>query len=87
VTYSADSYDQVFGVQAIEWEAPPILDGPSATRDYKGRKLLLYFNGPSLQRVGWKQNGISYWLENSLTGRIPNSAMIAMAKSFKPVTR
>lgn len=87
VTYSADAYDQVFGVQAIEWNAPPILDGPSATRDYKGRRLLLYFNGPSLQRVGWKQNGISYWLENSLTGRIPNSAMIAMAKSFKPVTR
>jgi LCP family protein required for cell wall assembly len=87
VTYSADSYDQVFGVQAIEWDAPPILDGPSATRDYKGRKLLLYFNGSSLQRVAWKQNGISYWLENSLTGRIPNSAMIAMAKSFRPVTR
>ena len=87
VTYSADSYDQVFGVQAIQWDAPPILDGPTATRVYKGRTLLLYFNGASLQRVGWKQNGISYWLENSLTGRIPNSAMIAMAKSFKPVTR
>ena len=87
VTYSADSYDQVFGVQAIQWDAPPILDGPSATRVYKGRTLLLYFNGPSLQRVAWKQDGISYWLENSLTGRIPNSAMIAMAKSFKPVTR
>ena len=87
VTYSADAYDQVFGVQAIEWVSPPILDGPSATRNYKGRTLLLYFNGATLQRVAWKQNGISYWLENSLTGRIPNSAMIAMAKSFKPVTR
>ncbi len=87
VTYSADSYEQVFGVQAIAWDDPPILEGPTATRVYKGRTLMLYFNGASLQRVAWKQNGISYWLENSLTGRIPNSAMIAMAKSFKPVTR
>ena len=87
VTYSADAYDQVFGVQAIQWSNPPILDGPNATRNYKGRTLLLYFNGASLQRVAWKENGISYWLENSLTGRIPNSAMIAMAKSFKRVTR
>ena len=87
VTYSADAYDQVFGVQAIQWTNPPILDGPSTTRNYKGRTLLLYFNGASLQRVAWKENGVSYWLENSLTGRIPNSAMIAMAKSFKRVTR
>lgn len=87
VTYAADAYDQVFGVQAIQWDNPPILDGPSTTRSYKGRTLLLYFNGPNLQRVAWKQDGISYWLENSLTGRIPNSAMIAMAKSFKLVTR
>ncbi len=87
VTYSADAYDQVFGVQAIDWNDPPILEGPSATRAYKGRTLLLYFNGARLQRVAWKQDGISYWLENSLTGRIPNSAMIAMAKSFKTVPR
>ncbi len=87
VTYSADAYDQVFGVQAIQWDNPPILDGPNATREFKGRTLLLYFNGASLQRVAWKENGNSYWLENSLTGRIPNSAMIAMAKSFKRVTR
>ena len=87
VTYAADMYDQVFGVQAIQWDAPPILDGPSATRTYKGRTLLLYFNGADLQRVAWKEGGVSYWLENSLTGAIPNSAMIAMAKSFKLVTR
>lgn len=87
VTYAADSYDQVFGVQAIEWNDPPILEGPTTTRVYKGRKLLLYFNGARLQRVAWKQDGISYWLENSLTGRIPNAAMIAMAKSFKTVPR
>ena len=87
VTYSADAYDQVFGVQAIQWNDPPILEGPTTTRAFKGRTLLLYFNGASLQRVAWKQNGISYWLENSLTGRIPNSAMIAMAKSFKMVPR
>jgi LCP family protein required for cell wall assembly len=87
VTYSADAYDQVFGVQAIQWDNPPILDGPTATRNYKGRTLLLYFNGAKLQRVAWKEDGNSYWLENSLTGRIPNSAMIAMAKSFKLVTR
>ena len=87
VTYSADSYDQVFGVQAIQWDDPPILDGPTTQRVVRGRTLLLYFNGSTLQRVAWKQNGISYWLENSLTGRIPNSAMIAMAKSFKTVAR
>jgi len=85
VTYAADAYDQVFGVQAIQWNNPPILEGPTTTRQVKGRTLLLYFNGARLQRVAWKQDGNSYWLENSLTGRIPNAAMIAMAKSFKPV--
>lgn len=86
VTYAADAYDQVFGMQAIEWNDPPILEGPTTTREYKGRTLLLYFNGARLQRVAWKEDGISYWLENSLTGRIPNSAMIAMAKSARPVS-
>ncbi len=85
VTYSADAYDAVFGVQAIQWEDPPILDGPTAERVVGGRTLYLYFNGNRLQRIAWRQDGISYWLENSLTGRIPNAAMIAMAKSFKPV--
>lgn len=88
VTYSADAYDAVFGVQAIDWEDPPILDGPTTERTLKnGRKLSLYFNGDKLMRVAWRQDGVTYWLENSLTGRIPNSAMIAMAKSFKPVGR
>jgi LCP family protein required for cell wall assembly len=88
VTYSADTYDTVFGVQAIDWEDPPILDGPTTERTLKnGRKLSLYFNGDKLMRVAWRQDGVTYWLENSLTGRIPNSAMIAMAKSFKPVGR
>ncbi len=86
VTYSADAYDQVFGVQAMDWNDPPILEGPTATREYKGRTLLLYFNGSRLQRVAWKEDGIAYWIENSLTGRIPNSAMIAMAKSARPVS-
>jgi len=85
VTYSADAYDAVFGVQAIQWEDPPILDGPTTERVVGGRTLYLYFNGNRLQRIAWRQDGISYWLENSLTGRIPNAAMIAMAKSFKPV--
>ncbi len=87
VTYSADAYDAVFGVQAIAWDDPPILSGPTTERTVKGRTLSLYFNGDKLMRVAWKQDGVTYWLENSLTGRIPNSAMIAMAKSFKPVGR
>ena len=87
VTYSADAYDAVFGVQAIAWDDPPILDGPTTERTIKGRTLSLYFNGDKLMRIAWKQDGVTYWLENSLTGRIPNSAMIAMAKSFKPVGR
>jgi hypothetical protein len=87
VTYFRGDQFTTYGFQAIRWKAPPILDGASATRTFRGKTFMLYLNGDHLHRVAWVQNGISYWLENSLTDELTNTEMWRTATSFAPVRK
>ncbi len=78
---------RAFGVQAVRWKNPPILDGPTAERVVKGRRYRIYSNGTHVHRIAWTSRGVTYWLSNTLTDEIPNSTMWAMATSFRPVPR
>jgi LCP family protein required for cell wall assembly len=76
-----------WGIQEVGWEDPPILDGASVTQTINGREYALYFAGPKLHMVAFRDNGASYWVVNTLLNRLSNETMLAIARGLKPLGR
>ena len=76
---------EYWGIQEIAWDEPPILDGASVQRRIKGRDYGLYFDGPKLHMIAFRENGNSYYVVNTLLNRMSNETMLAIAKGLKPV--
>jgi LCP family protein required for cell wall assembly len=79
--------NEYWGIQELNWDEPPVLDGPSVTRTIKGRQYALYFVGAKLHVVAFQVNGASYWVVNTLLNRLSNETMIAIARGLRPVSR
>ena len=77
--------NEYWGIQELQWEDPPILDGANIQRSIKGRDYGLYFDGPKLHMVAFKQNGDSYYVVNTLLNALSNETMLAIAKGLKPL--
>ena len=77
--------NEYWGIQEMQWEDPPILDGANIQRNIKGRDYGLYFNGPKLHMIAFKENGNSYYVINTLLDRLSNETMLAIAKGLKPL--
>jgi hypothetical protein len=76
---------EYWGIQEIAWDEPPILDGASVQRRIKGRDYGLYFDGPKLHMIAFRENGNSYYVVNTLLNRMSNETMLAIAKGLKPL--
>jgi LytR cell envelope-related transcriptional attenuator len=77
---------EYWGIQEMAWDEPPILDGASVQRRIKGRDYGLYFDGPKLHMVAFRENGNSYYVVNTLLNRMSNETMLAIAKGLKPLS-
>jgi len=73
---------EYYGVQGTTWTKPPLLDSPSATKVVDGRKLYLYASGGKVDTVAFRTGNAVYWIQNTLTGTIGNSQMVAIAASL-----
>ncbi len=78
---------QYYGVMGTSWENPPILANPSRKRTIRGREFLLFFNGDRLRIVGWKDDGKSYWISNTLLQSLTNKEMLGIARSMRQYPR
>ena len=76
---------EYWGIQEMAWDEPPILDGASVQRRIKGRDYGLYFDGPKLHMIAFRENGNSYYVTNTLLNRMSNETMLAIAKGLKPL--
>jgi LCP family protein required for cell wall assembly len=76
---------EYWGIQEMAWDEPPILDGASVQRRIKGRDYGLYFDGPKLHMIAFRENGNSYYVVNTLLNRMSNETMVAIAKGLKPL--
>jgi LCP family protein required for cell wall assembly len=72
-----------YGVQGMDWRRPPILDDPHTTRTVNGRKLMIYRDGRKVRLVAWKQPRGVYWVSNTLTRRLNERQMVAIAASLR----
>jgi LCP family protein required for cell wall assembly len=75
--------DEYYGVTGTRWEDPPILDNPTSTIELDGREYLLFYDGGRLRLVGWKEEGASYWVTNTLTRSLDEDEMLGIARSMQ----
>jgi LCP family protein required for cell wall assembly len=87
LTLEAPGLGEYYGVQGTDWKSPPILDGPSETREIAGRKMLLFRDGSRLRLVGFKTKRASYWVSNTLLRSLDNAQMLGIARSLTRVGR
>jgi len=73
-------------IQALRWKNPPAIAHPDAVRTIKGRTYMLFYNGPHLHMVAWRDGSTVWWVNNTLDDQgLSNQLMLALATSFKPV--
>jgi len=84
LTYQSGGLEY-WGIQEMSWDEPPILDGASVQRRVKGRDYGLYFDGPKLHMIAFREDGNSYYVVNTLLNRLSNETMLAIAKGLKPL--
>ena len=73
---------QFYGIQGTSWRSPPILDNPAETTRMRGREYQLFYDGRKLRLVAWKTDRGAYWVSNSLSLRLSNPQMLAIARSL-----
>ncbi|MDQ3740342.1 MAG: LCP family protein [Actinomycetota bacterium] len=71
-----------YGVQGTTWRTPPLLAHPSAVKRVGGRRLELFRSGKRLRFVAWRTSAGVYWISNTLTMKLRDDQMLAMAASL-----
>ena len=71
-----------YGVQGTTWRTPPLLAHPSAVRRIGGRRLELFRSGKKLRFVAWRTSAATYWISNTLTMKLRDDQMLALAASL-----
>ena len=74
-----------WGVEETDWEDAPILGDKSVRHVLGGRAYDFYYNGPKLHMIVLREDGVTYWVVNSLLDNISNETMIAIAKGLRPL--
>ncbi|MEX0675260.1 MAG: LCP family protein [Gaiellaceae bacterium] len=76
---------EYWGIQMVRWRDAPALEGPNETVTIKGRRYDLYYSGSKLQLVVLHDQGTTYWVTNTLLGKLSNETMLAIAKGLRPL--
>ncbi|HEV3000077.1 MAG TPA: LCP family protein [Solirubrobacteraceae bacterium] len=71
-----------YGVQGTIWRTPPLLAHPSAVRRVGGKRLELFRSGKRLRFVAWRTSAGAYWISNTLTMKLRDDQMLALAASL-----
>ncbi len=82
IVLSQGDSGQYYGVQGTTWRSPPILKGPRTTRRMRGRTYSVYSDGGRIRIVAWRTRRAVYWVSNTLSGRLSNAQMLAVARSL-----
>ena len=76
---------QYYGVQGTTWRSPPILAHPTDRVRMRGRTYARYYDGSRLRVIAWKTKNGVYWVSNTLSLRLSNAQMMAVARSLQRV--
>jgi hypothetical protein len=56
--------------------------GPSAKRRMRGRTYRVYRDGSHIRLVAWRTDQAVYWVSNTLSARLSDAQMLAVARSL-----
>ena len=87
IVVDAPGIGEYYGIQGMNWTAPPILDNPSETRKMAGREYDLFFDGSRLRLVSWRTKRAVYWVSNTLLETLTNAQMLGIARSLTHLKR
>jgi LCP family protein required for cell wall assembly len=76
---------QYYDVQGTTWTGSPLLGGPSQELRIGSRTYGLFYDGEHVKTVAWREGSAAYWVENTLTYGLSPQAMVAIARSTRPV--
>ncbi len=82
IVLSQGDSGQYYGVQGTTWRSPPILKGASTKRRMRGRTYRVYRDGSHIRLVAWRTGQAVYWVSNTLSARLSNAQMLAVARSL-----
>ena len=85
IVVSIGMQGQFYGIQGTNWKSPPILDNPSATVRMRGRTYELFTDGNRLALVAWRTPRAAYWVSNTLSRKLTNAQMLAIARSLSRI--
>ena len=64
----------------LTWTDAPILDEPHETKQFGDRTYNLYYDNDRLRMVSWEDDGMAYWVSNTLLQTLTADQMIAIAR-------
>ena len=76
-----------WGVQMTDWQDAPVFSDKNHARLIKRRAYELHYSGAKLRMVVLRHGGASYWVVNTLSNKLSNETMLAIAKGLKPLER
>ncbi|MGD0197959.1 MAG: LCP family protein [Solirubrobacteraceae bacterium] len=74
-----------YGIEGLNWTNPPLFADPTATETIDGRTYMFVDNGSAYQYIGWREDGVLYWVSNTLLDDLTNKQMLALAESAHPL--
>jgi LCP family protein required for cell wall assembly len=78
-------FGEYYGVQALTWKDPPILEDPTEVRRIGRREYELHYDGDRLRLVAWRTPKAVYWISNTLLLTLSEKQMLAIARSTRPL--
>ncbi|MGE4426601.1 MAG: hypothetical protein AB7G37_09140, partial [Solirubrobacteraceae bacterium] len=82
-----DGLGQYYGVQGTDWTDPPIVRAPADRERIGGRTFLVQYDGSKIRRMIYRGEQGTYWVTNTLSNRLTNAEMRAIARSLKRTPR
>ncbi len=76
---------QYYDLQGTTWTASPLLSDPSQKLHIGSRTYSLFYDGEHIKTVAWREANAVYWIENTLTYSLSPQAMLAIARSTRPI--
>jgi polyisoprenyl-teichoic acid--peptidoglycan teichoic acid transferase len=76
---------QYYDVQGTTWTDSPLISDPSQELHIGSRTYGLFYDGEHVKTVAWREGNAAYWIENTLTYGLSPQAMVAIARSTRPV--
>jgi hypothetical protein len=85
LVYSAGPPGEYWGIEETNWDGAPVLSGRNFRHVLGGRAYDFYYSGQNLHMIVLRERGATYWVMNTLSDRLSNETMIAIARGLRAI--